>query len=152
MAGVSAERGFPIPRDNKFEVGKLEAKPGRSTDTLLYWNQEKRETPLVVRGAFGLGSVTVVALDLDEPPFKGWKGQQGFLDWLVKQTTPAYTDKPVENAPSRGYGAQQITHGGGELENAPGEFDEIPVISFGWVAFFILIYLLVVRPLDYFFL
>jgi hypothetical protein len=153
-AGLATEkdRSFPRPRDGKFEVAKLEPKPGRSTETLLYWNKDQKETPLVVRGAFGLGSVTVVALDLDEPPFKGWRGQQGVLDWLVKTTTPAFSDAVGENAPNRRYDSQQITDIGGELENALEQFDEIPVISFGWVALFILIYILVVGPLDYFFL
>src|SRR5262249_25055510 len=31
-------------------------------------------------------------------------------------------------------------------------FTEVPVISFGWVALFILVYIIVVGPLDYFFL
>ena len=31
-------------------------------------------------------------------------------------------------------------------------FAEVPVISFGWVALFILVYILIVGPLDYFFL
>src|SRR5262249_30329544 len=32
------------------------------------------------------------------------------------------------------------------------EFEEVPVISFGWVALFILVYILIVGPLDYLFL
>jgi hypothetical protein len=32
------------------------------------------------------------------------------------------------------------------------DFEDVPVISFGWVALFILLYILVVGPLDYFFL
>src|SRR5262249_9477640 len=32
------------------------------------------------------------------------------------------------------------------------DFEDVPVISFGWVALFIFLYILVVGPLDYFFL
>src|SRR5262249_2415914 len=32
------------------------------------------------------------------------------------------------------------------------DFEDVPVISFGWVALFILVYILIVGPLDYFFL
>ncbi|HEV3117748.1 MAG TPA: hypothetical protein VGY58_11885, partial [Gemmataceae bacterium] len=152
--GGGSDKPMTTPRAGKFEVAKLEAKPGRVTDTLLYWNPEERETPLVVRGAYGLGSVTVVAFDLDEPPFRGWKGQQGFLNRLVRDTTPAFAEAPVdEHFSNRGFGYnQQFTDIGGSLETALEQFDEIPVISFGWVALFILIYILVVGPLDYFFL
>src|SRR5205085_6149013 len=41
--------------------------------------------------------------------------------------------------------ASQLQH---NLENFP----DVPVVSFGWVALFILIYIIIVGPLDYFFL
>ena len=40
----------------------------------------------------------------------------------------------------------------GRLIHGLESFDGVPVISFGWVALFILIYIVVVGPLDYFFL
>jgi hypothetical protein len=38
------------------------------------------------------------------------------------------------------------------LQRGLESFEDVPVISFGWVAFFILIYILIVGPLDYLFL
>src|SRR5206468_4430200 len=38
------------------------------------------------------------------------------------------------------------------LQKSLEAFDDVPVISFGWVALFILIYILIVGPIDYFFL
>src|SRR5207302_6643174 len=38
------------------------------------------------------------------------------------------------------------------LQDSLETFDEVPVISFGWVALFILLYIVVVGPLDYWFL
>src|SRR5438132_2722228 len=72
-----------MPRDNQprapLDIAKLEGKPGRDVDWTDEAQQEqKKGIPLIVRGAYGLGSVTVVAFDLDERPFKGWNGQQAF--------------------------------------------------------------------------
>src|SRR5262249_56139245 len=39
-----------------------------------------------------------------------------------------------------------------ELQNNLEEFEDVQVISFGWVALFILVYILIVGPLDYLFL
>ena len=41
---------------------------------------------------------------------------------------------------------------GSQLLHALEDFQEVPVISFGWVALFILLYILIIGPLDYFFL
>src|SRR5205085_4443816 len=41
---------------------------------------------------------------------------------------------------------------GTQLEEALENFPTVPVISFGWVALFILAYILIVGPLDYLFL
>src|SRR5207245_2207923 len=78
----------------------------------------------------------------------------GFLNRLVRDTTPAFGEAPVdEHFNVRGFGYnQQFTDIGGSLETALEQFDEIPVIAFCWVALYILIYILVVGPLDYFFL
>src|SRR5437588_10081172 len=40
----------------------------------------------------------------------------------------------------------------GQLQNGREKFGDITVISFGWVALFILIYIIIVGPLDYLFL
>jgi hypothetical protein len=39
-----------------------------------------------------------------------------------------------------------------DLQNRLEQFEDVPMISFGWVALFILIYIVVVGPLDYLFL
>src|SRR6185312_10665008 len=39
-----------------------------------------------------------------------------------------------------------------DLKHALENFEEVPVISFGWVALFILFYIVLVGPLDYFIL
>jgi hypothetical protein len=157
----SRAKEFEMPRseDNpkaevkKVEFAKLEPKPGRECEILV---RERDGTPLVVRSAFGLGRVTVVALDFDRSPFKGWDGQREFWDRLVKTAAPPLPETPSNTFGTRMQGrpfpTQDSLDVASQLEMGLEEFEDVPVISFGWVALFILIYILVVGPLDYFFL
>jgi hypothetical protein len=54
----------------------------------------------------------------------------------------------------RGFGYEQTPNNelASQLQTSLEDFEDVPVISFGWVALFILVYILVVGPLDYFFL
>lgn len=109
-------------------------------------NRQDNRT-IVVQGTYGLGRVTLVGFDLDRAPFTDWKDRDGFWEWL---TTEAGGRLPE----SRNQVAQverddpQFTLLNDMLDN----FEGVPVISFGWVALFILIYILLIGPVDYFFL
>jgi hypothetical protein len=130
------------------EIAKLEAKPGREFRREV---EERDGTPIIVRGPYGLGSVTVVAFDLDKPPFKGWSGEGAFWDKLLKDNAPAFQPFSLD-ARSRYTQNAENPDLATQLETNLEEFEDVPVISFGWVALFILLYILVVGPLDYFFL
>jgi hypothetical protein len=134
------------------DVAKLERKPGREIDPILVDEQEG--LPLIVRGSYGLGQVTVVAFDLDAQPFTTWVagGQRDFWAKLLQHIAPpAPSDQQM---PGRGFNNFNQTDQdlATKLESQLEVFDDVPVISFGWVALFILLYILVVGPLDYFFL
>ncbi len=138
------------------EIATLVAKPGREVESLL--TEQDNNLLLIARGAYGLGKVTVVAFDLDRPPFTSWldKGQNDFWKKLVAETAPTVRGdiKPQNNGAiyRGGMGGQEAADLGSSLQENIEEFSDMPVISFGWVALFILIYILIVGPLDYFFL
>src|SRR5262249_48684212 len=99
---------------------------------------------LVVQGACGRGRVTVVGFDLDRPPFTKWPGRDAFLERLreecgLRVPPPAATANTDD---------QYLGRLGQHLER----FEGVRVVSFGWVAFFILAYIILIGPLDYFFL
>jgi len=148
------------------EVAVPERKPGRSYQALLPIREQLDgggvgELPLIVQAPYGLGRVTVVAFDLDQKPFADWLGndsswQIDFWARLLEQssgrTITAGNNIDVdESRRFTGYGEEpnELVY---QLQNHLENFEEVPVISFGWVALFILIYILVVGPLDYFFL
>jgi hypothetical protein len=131
------------------DLAKLDSKPGRELEILAFEQQGAEKVPTVIRGPYGLGAVTVVAFDLDRSPFKGWQGTREFWKTLTTRTAPPY--QPTQSPQQRGWGPD-VSDLASQLETNLEDFEDVPVISFGWVALFILIYILIVGPLDYFFL
>lgn len=109
------------------------------------------ELPLVVRGSYGLGRVTVVAMDIDEQPVVGWKSYGLFVPELAQRAGPFVPSVPRD--PNAGYVSRSDEDNlYSDFFRGIDTFPGVPVISFGWVALFILIYIIIVGPLDYLFL
>lgn len=109
-------------------------------------NKQDNRT-IVVQGAYGLGKVTLVGFDLDRPPFTDWKDRDGFWEWL---TTEAGGRLPEMQ--NQVHQIEREDPQFNQLNDMLDSFEGVPVISFGWVALFILIYILLIGPVDYFFL
>jgi hypothetical protein len=145
----SSRQNAPFEADTGKVLEFIELKPKQ--DDLLRtsnWRDFRvlarvERQPLVVQAAYGLGRVTVVAFDLDRKPFTNWKEQNIFWERLLAGASirPASSTGMV-NEPE---GIDQLVH---HLD----QFEGVPVISFGWVALFILLYILLVGPLDYYIL
>jgi hypothetical protein len=146
----------PKPGDKvpPLEVAKLKVKPGQEAEVLIDGPQGNEGHPLLVRVPYGLVQVTLLAFDVDQPPFTRWDGQSDFWKRLRTELGVALS-KSADNNPRggfRAYGQPVDNDLAGQLRNALEQFPEVSNISFGWVALFIFIYILVVGPLDYLFL
>jgi hypothetical protein len=111
-------------------------------------DKDSQTRPLLVESSCGLGRVLVITFDVDAAPFNEWKGQKDF--WirvrdLVGGINPNEIKKALNNV--SGPDAPELKT---EFEKYIDTFDDVPVVSFGWVAAFIFIYIIVVGPLDYF--
>ena len=110
-------------------------------------------TPLVVRGAYGFGRVTQVGIDVDQNPFAAWKDKPLFwvraLDLRVRGAAGAET-QPAAGAGS--YYREATNDLAGVLFRAMDRPPGVTLVPFGWVAFFIFLYILLIGPGDYFFL
>src|SRR5947209_19035468 len=83
---------------------------------------------------------------LDEAPFTRWDGRVEFIKALIEEYAPAVKNRGLPNQfGGRGDQADIATDLQRQLDN----FD-ISVVPFGYVALFIILYILVVGPLDYF--
>src|SRR5207245_8617951 len=128
-------------------VAELKPKPRRGSERVL---AEQEDTPLILRGAYGLGRVTVVALDLDQQStFAKWtsSAQKDFWIKLLEETAPRLPPPVKNQGPGFRYDQQNYDRAS-QLQMNLEDFEDVPVISFGWVALFILLYILVVGPLD----
>jgi hypothetical protein len=135
-------------------VAKLEVVPGRPMEPVVPFPWKEGAPLLVVRAPQGLGQVTLVAFDLDAPPFTTWGGQEAFWTTLLRRVGPPPPNPSPTPQPQFRFGGQteEVNDVAGALQSYLEQFDDIPVISFGWVALFIFVYILIVGPLDYFFL
>jgi hypothetical protein len=110
--------------------------------------------PLVVRGSYGFGRVTVLALDVDQSPFDAWEDRA--LLWvkaldLRRQLADDSAASPGVAAAGRLY-QNNVSDLSSQLRKALEQFSGVTLIPFGWVAFFIFLYILLIGPGDYLFL
>lgn len=100
--------------------------------------------PAMVRVPYGLGSIVFLAFPLDEPPFTTWPGKTKFLEKIVNSLAPRPPNPGDQGFNQRGGGNDLSTDLQRQLDN----FD-VRVIPFGYVALFIVLYILIVGPLDF---
>ncbi|MCI0683832.1 MAG: hypothetical protein L0Y71_17135 [Gemmataceae bacterium] len=98
--------------------------------------------PVMVRMPYGLGSITLLAFPLDEQPFTTWPGRTKFLEQLVQKLGPR---APLNQAEHHQRQSSDLST---ELQRQLDNFD-VRVIPFGYVALFIILYILIVGPLDF---
>ncbi len=112
------------------------------------WRQSKEIPPLVVQGSFSLGKVTLVNFDINREPFISWDSKQRseFWEWLVVQGNTNF-GRTIAFTPS-----VSDTHSKTQLLSMLESFEGIAVIKFSWVAIFLIFYVLLIGPFDYFFL
>lgn len=104
--------------------------------------------PLVVTGAAGLGTVTLVAFDVDSAPFAAWGGRGDF--WLKLLEVRRDAAAEVDNTATMQFGFFGISDLATLLHNDLENFPDVSVVPFGYVALLIFAYILVIGPLDYF--
>ncbi len=104
---------------------------------------------LIICFPVGFGEVTYVALDLDLPPLSTWPSRARLLAKLL-QTRSDEEDSAIGDE-SLG----QVTHVGfddisGQLRAAMDQFPGVTLVHFSWVAGLLVLYVIVLGPLDFF--
>jgi hypothetical protein len=140
---------------NKIETARLQLAKGptRRIDVLVRKPEAEGDAddrPLLVQAAPGLGRVVLTAFDLDTAPFTTWNGKDAF--WRKLQDLFGTRVDERAGQQNKGGWAVQTNELKSLLQDSLESFEEVPVVSFGWVALFILLYIVVVGPLDYWFL
>ena len=108
-------------------------------------------TPLVVRGTYGFGRVTVVGFDVSEKPFADWPDKKLFWN-KVLDVRGRYSGNVAANPVPGAFYVQSASDLSGVLHGSLERFPGVTLVPFGWVAFFVFLYILLIGPGDYFFL
>jgi hypothetical protein len=107
-------------------------------------------SPIIVRGAYGFGRVTLVGIDVDQPPFSTWDNNAQFWSRAIDlHPTGSGLGQNAASSRFRAFGVGDLSS---QLKVSLDQFPGVKLIPFGWVAFFIFIYILLIGPGDYFFL
>ncbi|HEV3435819.1 MAG TPA: hypothetical protein VG122_00575, partial [Gemmata sp.] len=140
-----------------FPVANLVPKTDRPAQVLIPTRdrlKDREKDVLAAQAPYGLGRVTVLGFDLDRPPFTEFTQRAEFWDWVLREGGANRASAGSEGKPKPG------TTGPTEEEDEVAvalrthidTFDGIPVVSFGWVAILIVLYILLIGPIEYFFL
>ncbi|MCS6850274.1 MAG: hypothetical protein NZ700_03775, partial [Gemmataceae bacterium] len=148
LEALANRRPGPALEPAPVEIARFRLKPERSP-TVWMQTADDAPHPLIVAAPFGLGRVTVVALEMDQAPFTDWPAQAEFWRKLLPEAGPF---RPIRD---RGDAAVGPTASKGAAPDWWGlidtdlqTFDTIPVVRFGWVAAWVLAYILLIGPLD----
>jgi len=109
------------------------------------------QKPVIARMPYGLGSVTYLAFPLDDAPFTSWdaanKGDNArvqFLKQLLAVLAPR-VNPTVNQFDDMQQAANDLSS---QLQRNLDQFD-VRIIPFGYVALFIILYIIIVGPLDF---
>lgn len=103
---------------------------------------EASGAPLVVEANRDAGRVIVAAFDPGRPPFDGWTGAAPFWKWLLDFSPPPPPVPAGQEVPPRSIGSRLLSH-------QAGRFPDVAAPEIGGLFLLIILYLVVVGPLDY---
>jgi hypothetical protein len=145
----------------QFPVANVGVNPRRAARTIIppppTTAEEARaqadSTPVVLQAPFGLGRVSMTTFDLDQSPFLDYGRRADLWDWLLRECgsqksalTPPTGAAPVNNWSNTSDNEDEWAS---TLRRHVDTFDGVPVVSFWWVAMFIILYTLVIGPIEY---
>jgi hypothetical protein len=141
---------LPNPGEKPPVIAQIEPVGGGPLD----WDVEARagaaadSPPLIARMRYGLGQVVYFAFSLDDPAFAQWPGRHDFLRTMVEKVGPRVPKDLNPNMNRGRFGGQDSNDITSQLFNSLDNFD-VQVIPFGVVAVFIVLYVLIVGPLEF---
>ncbi len=125
--------GMSVPRLHNIR-GKVEA-----------W---EADLPLIIRSPRGFGQIVFVAADLDREPISKW-ADRGRMMARILGVAVSTDEKSDSGTAMMQYGFQDMT---GQLRSALDRFTGVRLVPFGVVIVLVAVYIILIGPVDYFFL
>ena len=148
---VGSSKRITPPGTEPVMVTKLEEVKERGGKIL---SSVTSNLPVVIRGVYGFGRVTLITIDVDQKPFSDWPDRSLFWTQAMdlKRSPIDQTAAGAGMGRASGYNTYGVSDLSTQLRVALEQFPGVKLIPFGWVAFFIFLYILLIGPGDYFFL
>lgn len=138
VESVSAEAPFAsLPDDATFELADMQIVTGSVRDGEVVI--KSGDAPLVVTANRGLGRITALMFSPEREPFKSWKHGPTF--WARLLEVPAYLYTSSDYYPAYGQSPDGIF---GALIDSR-QIHKLPI---GWLLLLLVVYLVVIGPLD----
>ncbi len=140
-------------KSGTFPIVNFEAYPHRGFRQIVPHADSLREGSrrVIVQAPYGLGRVTLVGFDLDRSPFVDYDDRTKAWDLLIRECGANRAPQDF-NKNSYSYNGVAEDELGNEMRQHADAFASVPVISFGWVAAFIIFYTLLIGPVEYYIL
>jgi hypothetical protein len=148
---AGSSKSITPPGSKAVMVTKLEGVKEREGKPLSIMSS----LPLVVRGSYGFGRVTLLTFDVDQNPFAQWPDRSLFWVKALDLRRPATDPNGAlvfGGGGGRPFYQSGVTDLSTQVRASLEQFPGVKLIPFGWVAFFIFLYILLIGPGDYFFL
>ena len=137
-----AGRNVRVPFAGRLSVPKVGSKHG----AILAGS---RDDALLVRAPYGFGSVTVLALDLTQPPLSQWTGVTALGRRLLGDVTTLEDLGDVRKAKRAQLSSTGVTDLATQLHGIQDSFDGVTRVSPWFVMGMLGLLLVVIGPLDY---
>lgn len=141
-----ADGSAPFPKSSK--SGAVEMSAPRFADIKGKVEALEADLPLVIRTPRGFGQIVFIAADLDRAPMNAWAERPRLIARLLQ--LPVSRDESNEAGTAMmHYGYEDIA---GQLRSALDRFSGVRLVPFGAVVGLVLLYIILIGPVDYFFL
>jgi hypothetical protein len=156
MSGLAAWAHVSNPNQaplRSLDIAEVQIQPDRGVTVIKHENVQDGKKlvshPALLQGSLGLGRVILLPFDVEANPFAAWPGRKEFWEQLQKELkVRADAPKPIDpNLPGAVTQPPELLN---EIQRNLESFQEVPTVSFGWVSLFMLFYIALVGPLDYF--
>ena len=107
------------------------------------------QIPVLIFSRFGFGKVAFAAVDFDLEPFANWDDTQRLLHQMIAGEQSGRANSEVFSDQARG------AHAGfddlsGQLRSELDHFENVSPIRFSWIASLLILFILLIGPVDYF--
>lgn len=151
-SGGAPQSASLVPAADKLTVANLVPRPGRPSRVLLEDQpaNDALSRPIAVQGPLGLGRVSFISWDLDLPPFTAYKLRPEFWDWVLRECgSPLAVAGPEGKPAAPASTVDEEDELPAALRTHLDTFADVPVVSFAYIAFFIVLYVILIGPLEY---